>query len=200
MTIDKKKKINQDQCRTLEDLMCKMKWDFKVKAEDASKFIAGTKLPESVKKLLTQAYNSEQKLAGEAMKLLKKVNEDGDVYKNLKKGYTEAQQHIQDLKHISDFKELPNADVQLTQQTFNDAMVKAPLVSNMLFVCLFVLVLFVCLFVLVCLFVFMFCLLHNRFSTFSQQSPFSTFLYNDIPKGYHSCTRDDKKTMYLMKR
>ena len=182
------------------------------------------------------------------MKLLKKVNEDGDVYKNLKKGYTEAQQHIQDLKHISDFKELPNADVQLTQQTFNDAMVKAPLVSNMLFVCLFLFCLFVCswsvclfvclfvcscfvclfvslflclfvclfvclflfclfvcscfvcLFVLVCLFVFMFCLLHNRFSTFSQQSPFSRFLYNDIPKGYHSCTRDDKKTMYLMKR
>ena len=83
--------------------------------------------------------------------------------RTLKKGYTEAQQHIQDLKHISDFKELPNADVQLTQQTFNDAMVKAPLVSNMLFVCLFVCSCFVCLFVLglfVCLFVclFLFCL------------------------------------------
>ena len=138
MTIEKKKKLNQDQCRTLEDLMCKLKWDFKVKAEDASKFIAGTKLPENVKKLLSQAYNSEQKLAGEAMKLLKKVTEDGEVYKKLKKGYTEAQQHIQDLKHISDFKELPNSDIELTQQTFNDAMVKAPLVSNMLFVCLFV--------------------------------------------------------------
>ena len=43
---------------------------------------------------------------------------------SVKKGYTESQQFIQDIKHISDFKELPNSEVALTQQSFNDAMVK----------------------------------------------------------------------------
>ena len=123
-TITKNKKLTLDQSRVLEDMAAKLEWTYKPKEGDDKKFVAGSKLPDSVKKLLTQAHSSEQKLSTEAIKLLKKVPEDSEIYKKLKKGYTESQQFIQDIKHISDFKELPNSEVALTQQSFNDAMVK----------------------------------------------------------------------------
>ena len=113
-----------EQARILGDLLSKLEWSYKPKAGDDAKFIQGEKLPDSVKKLLTEAHASEMKLASEAMKLMKKVEEGGQVYKGLKKGYTEAQQHIHDLKHISDFKELPSSDTPLTQHSFNEAMAK----------------------------------------------------------------------------
>lgn len=110
----------------MSDLLLKLDWSFKPKPTDMDKFIEG-KLPESVKKLLSQAHNSELKLSTEALRLIKKVDEGSQCFKDLKKGYTESQQHIQDLKHISDFKELPNApDTPMTQQLFNDAMTKVP--------------------------------------------------------------------------
>lgn len=56
--------------------------------------------------------------------MLKKIPEDSEIYKKLKSTYTQSQQIIQDIKHISDFKELPNAEVALTQQSFNEEMVK----------------------------------------------------------------------------
>ena len=65
------------------------------------------------------------KLSTEAMKLIKTVSEGSQIYKDLKKGYTESQQHIQDLKHISDFKGLPGAaEKPLNQENFNEAMTK----------------------------------------------------------------------------
>lgn len=116
--------MTAEQARVLGDLLSKLEWSYTPKPGDDVKFIQGEKLPESVKKLLTQAHTSEMKLATEAMKLMKKVEEGGSIYKGLKKGYTEAQQHITDLKHISDFKELPNSDTPLTQVSFNEAMAK----------------------------------------------------------------------------
>lgn len=123
-TIAKNKKLTVEQSRVLEDMAAKLEWTYKPNKDDEKKFVEGSKLPDSVKKLLTQAHNSEQKLATEAIKLLKKVPEDSEIYKKLKKGYTESQQIIQDIKHISDFKELPNTEVALTQHSFNEAMVK----------------------------------------------------------------------------
>lgn len=123
-TINKSKKLTVEQSRVLEAMAAKLDWSYKPKEGDEKKFIAGSKLPDSVKKLLTQAHNSEQKLATEAIKLLKKIPEDSEIYKKLKSTYTQSQQIIQDIKHISDFKELPNAEVALTQQSFNEEMVK----------------------------------------------------------------------------
>lgn len=123
-SIDKQKKVSKEQAALLTDLMLKLDWTFKPKPNDVQSFIEGNKFPESVKKLLSQAHNSEVKLSKEAMQLIKKLDEGSQIFKDLKKGYTEAQQHIQDLKHISDFKELPNASERMSQQSFNDAMTK----------------------------------------------------------------------------
>ena len=83
-TINKSKKLTVEQSRVLEDMVAKLDWSYKPKEGDEKKFIAGSKLPDSVKKLLTQAHNSEQKLATEAIKLLKKIPEDSEIYKKLK--------------------------------------------------------------------------------------------------------------------
>lgn len=60
-TINKSKKLTVEQSRVLEDMAAKLDWSYKPKEGDEKKFIAGSKLPDSVKKLLTQAHNSEQK-------------------------------------------------------------------------------------------------------------------------------------------
>ncbi len=123
--VDKQKKVTKEQATLLSDLMLKLEWNFKPKPNDIQTFIEGNKLSDSVKKLLSQAHNSELKLSKEAMLLMKKMDEGSQIFKDLKKGYTAAQQHIQDLKHISDFKELPTAsDTPMSQQSFNDAMTK----------------------------------------------------------------------------
>ncbi|CAK9107561.1 Uncharacterized protein SCF082_LOCUS50070 [Durusdinium trenchii] len=122
----KEKKITADQSNCLEDLLEQLNWSFNWKKTDAKSMVEGEKLPESVLKLLTQAITSETKLSGDALKLLKKIGDDGGAdYKGLKLLYTESQTHLSDLKHIKDFKEFPGEkDPPLTKEAFDLRMKK----------------------------------------------------------------------------
>ena len=113
----------QGEC--LEDLFAKLKRSFNWKKND-SKALEKGKLPESMKKLLNQAIDAENKLSGDAMRLMKQLDGDDQSshYKNLKGMYKDSQQLMCALKHIHDFHEMPDNSL-LSKETFDAQMQKA---------------------------------------------------------------------------
>ena len=53
-TLTKTKKLIVEQSRPLEDMAAKLEWTYKPKEGDDKKFVAGSKLPDSVKKGYTE--------------------------------------------------------------------------------------------------------------------------------------------------
>ena len=125
-TIEKKATLSGQQSKLLEDMFAKLKWGFKWKKGDEKQILEGNSLPASVMKLLTQAHDTEHKLAQDAMKLMKKIPENTDSsFKALKKEYSSTVQFQQDLKHVMDFKELPVGTFgTLTKSSFDLLMGK----------------------------------------------------------------------------
>ena len=107
-------------------MLASLQWKYHWKAPDNAKLLKGDKLPDSVLKLLDQAESTELKLSQESMRLIKKVEDGSQEFKQLKSAYTESQQHLQDLRHIRDFRELPHTDSALTKQSFDKCMSTVP--------------------------------------------------------------------------
>ena len=123
--IKKSKGINNEQAECLEDLFSKLKWRFGWKSSDAKQLEKG-KMPDSMVKLLTQAVDAETKLAGDAMRLMKALDDDASNghYKSLKSSYKDSQAMICSLKHVQDFQELED-NSKLTKASFDGLMQKA---------------------------------------------------------------------------
>lgn len=132
-SVQKEKEMTQDQGEMIENLFSKLSWTtYQWKPKDEKLLTDEDRLPDGVKKILTQGLSTCTKLSGEAMKLIKKLGDRSEEYKPLKKAYTECQKHISDLKHIQDFKELPG-DKKLTQENFDKHMAQVPQSTNHVF-------------------------------------------------------------------
>ena len=132
-SVQKEKEMTRDQGEMIENLFSKLSWTtYQWKPKDEKLLTDEDRLPDGVKKILTQGLSTCTKLSGEAMKLIKKLGDRSEEYKPLKKAYTECQKHISDLKHIQDFKELPD-DKKLTQEHFDKYMAQVPQSTNHVF-------------------------------------------------------------------
>ena len=107
-------------------MLASLQWKYHWKPADSTKLLKGDQLPDSVLKLLDQAESTEVKLSQESMRLIKKVKDGSKEFKELKSAYTESQQHLQDLKHIRDFRELPHTEAALTKKSFDKCMSMVP--------------------------------------------------------------------------
>ena len=119
--IQRKKALTDGQAKSLDDLLSQLKWGFSFKTSD-QKVLDKGQIPKSMKGIVDKAYDANNRLSGEGMKLLKKLEDGSDLWKKLKGQYCTSQKHMSDLKHLIEFQELPNMS-ELTKGNF-DKMLK----------------------------------------------------------------------------
>lgn len=121
--LSQKKKVSKDQAKMLSQAFQEIGWSWKYGEKDVKAIADGKKIPQPILQLVNQANDSQQKLAKEAMTLIKgwHGNSGDDRLVKLKKGHAVCQQNLAKLSHMKEFQELPD-DLEATKANLDKIM------------------------------------------------------------------------------
>lgn len=109
-TLASNKKVSKEQAKLLSECFNNVRWTWNYTVKDVNALDNGRKIPQAILQLVRQAQESQNKLAKEAMVLIKGWTEDGhqDRFMKLKRGHATCTQNLAKLGHMVEFKELPD--------------------------------------------------------------------------------------------
>ena len=111
-------KVSKEQAQLMSECFAKMGWKIKHTADETRKFAKGGTVPMNIETVLGTAMEAQQKLAKDAMTLLRKWGREDSTSKNLKKQHKQSQEFIVKLEHIKQFRELPD-DEEMNKANFD---------------------------------------------------------------------------------
>ena len=122
-TLEGKKKVTKEQATLLSKAFDMIGWSWKYTEKDVQQIDANHKIPPTIMNLVNQATASRQRLAKEAMVMIKNWKGDKGCERlaKLKKGHATIAVNLAKLTHMKGFSELPD-DLAATKENLDSIM------------------------------------------------------------------------------
>ena len=111
-------KVSKEEARYMAEVFSKMQWKIKHTTDETRKFAKGGAVPTNIEAVLSTAMDAQSKLSNDAMSLLKRWSGSDDTTRSLRKHHKLSQEYLVKLKHIKEFRELPD-DEELNKPNFD---------------------------------------------------------------------------------
>jgi hypothetical protein len=122
-TLEGSKKVSKEQAAILSKAFDLLGWSWTYGAKDVNQLDGNHKIPPAIMTLVEQATASQQRLAKEAMLMIKnwKGDKNSERLTKLKKGHATISVNLAKLSHMKEFCELPD-DLAATKENLDGIM------------------------------------------------------------------------------
>ena len=122
-TLEGSKKVSKEQAAILSKAFDLLGWSWTYGAKDVHQLDGNHKIPPAIMTLVEQATASQQRLAKEAMVMIKnwKGDKNSERLTKLKKGHAKISVNLAKLSHMKEFCELPD-DLAATKENLDGIM------------------------------------------------------------------------------